>query len=335
MRFSGRRAARVLYLLLNFLIICFYPKVGSGDNNGQIFISNKFGAGISILDENNFQIIKLIPPEIASAKMMASSADKIIFVEFGTITFYNNNLDKIADYDFYANPVPGLCKALVSPDGRKLYIGVIGWGKAEVSGVFIVDLKSGKTLREFKNPAMHNGRIDITREGDYLLVPEKANVINVRKASDFRSIKKINLVDGDVVVEIRNIGNNLIAAIVNPSPDIKKEEKPKHERLDIINLQTSLRQSLNLPVKSFRVIVSDPNTLFIIGDKKLSEVDIRQLRLVNTYAVNGDNIALSTDGKKLYILDSMENLLVVWDIAQRKIHQTINVGKEPYEIMVR
>lgn len=321
--------------LLAMVLMFVFPKVGLSESNGQIFISNKFGSGIIILNENDLQTIKSIPPETASAKMMASTANRIVFVEFGTLTFYDNSLNKIADYDFFANPVPGLCKAVISPDGSKLYVGVIGWGKAEMTGIFVVDLKSGKTLREFKNPSMHSGYIEVSKDGKYVMVPERLNVIHVRQAADLSSFRKINLVDGDDIVEIQDVGSNAIITIVKPGPGVKNEEKPKHNRLDKINIQTGSRQSLGLPSESFRVLASGPRTSFVLGNKTLSEVDINQLTLVNTYTVEGDNIAISTDGKKIFVLDSMSNQLSVWDIARKEIVRTISVGSEPYEIMVR
>jgi DNA-binding beta-propeller fold protein YncE len=305
-------------------------------NADKIFISNKLQGGIYILDENSLRVVEIIPPEIATAKIMAATEKKIIFLDTAMASFFDRDkLSLISDFDFDAHPTPGSGKAVISPDQKYLYVGVMGWGKAEWTGIYIIDLKNEKTFKLLENKFMHTGMLGISKDGKFLYVPEKSNIIDIIDLSEFQSAKKIQLDLNDDIQDVIGTSKEEAFVAVNSSKAKSAETKESYARLKKIGPGNITMPSLLLPSTVLRLaLTSDEKTIFALCRNQLVEIDANKLQILTAVPMEATNLALSSDEKKVYLLSASKNQLTILNAENFEVVKTMTIGEEPSEIMV-
>jgi WD40 repeat protein len=301
----------------------------------NIFVANKFKGGIYILNENDYKLIKNIPPEIATANMITATKNAILFIDTMNISFLDkNSLDIIKDFSFDANPAPGLCRAFVSPDERVIYAGVIGWGREDQSGIFIVDIKNGRIIDILEKEAINKGHIWISKDGKLLFAPEW-DTIGVIDLSSKKVINKIRLETSEEIEDLVGFGNDTIYAAVNSSFNPKLKPREKYASIKKIKMTDNSITTIKLPEQVFRISISqDGKSLFVLCQNLLLAIDCEKNKIVNTDPFDGDNMVLSSDGRLLYIVSGLKNQLVIWDTERRQVLHTLTIGDEPNELLV-
>lgn len=310
-------------------VVSFLSKSGFGQD--RILLSNKIGRGVYVIDGSNLTVIREMPGECALA--FALSGNNIYFIDmFLTPIFDKTTLAPKGEIEFAVHPTPGTVKAVVSPDGKKMYVGVIGWGRAEKSGIFAIDLEKKKEAGMVEEGPFSSANIEISRDGRALFIPE-ASEVKIINLPDNELIKNLRLRPNIYVQDIWAINNDEIYVSANRMDykeqekeggfydkeqektyglQDKEQEKKYRARLYKINWKRNTCSYLEIEDPIWKFFVARDGKIYILTENEVLKIN-KDLKTINSISASGNNIACSPDGKRLYVVLGSTNTLSVYD----------------------
>jgi YVTN family beta-propeller protein len=300
----------------------------------KIFISNKFTSDIYIIDAAAFTVEKTIPNE--SAEIFAADNKNIYLIDTALISVFDKKDFKlINDIEFNAHPTPGLGRAVITPDQRKMYVGVIGWGKEETSGIFVVDLRSMKVENILEENQISSDFIALTTDGQKLAVPEGPEIA-ILNLFDDKNKKRILLKPSEKVVDILFTDNStmVVASYTDVDNAETKDSIEKGSRIYRININTNDSSTILIPEKVYRLALCQGEIIYALCKGKLYKIG-RDMQVMDAKSMNANNLAISTDRKTLYLVSSANNMIMAIDVSTNQILHTLKIGAEPNAILVQ
>ena len=123
--------------------------VSQNRQNQRLYISHD--GVLSVFDLTNFEPVTNIKSDDVFANSMVRQGNNVYFMDALSVTTKKvDDLSTINSIDFENMSVPRNSRIRVTLDGKKIYMGEIGWGKADISGVIVIDLINSKQVEYFK-----------------------------------------------------------------------------------------------------------------------------------------------------------------------------------------
>ncbi|MEW6516939.1 MAG: hypothetical protein AB1439_08550 [candidate division FCPU426 bacterium] len=317
-------------LTIGLLFTLILPDVASGKE--KLLVADKFSATINVIDVDSYQVIESVPNSVVGAQAMAVFRDDLYFVYSPYIDIYLKNsftYQKTIEFDGFLTP--GLSKIRITPDGKKMYLGLVGWGKEADSGIYIIDLVASKAEKVIDKNDITSGYLDISPDGKYLSYGKTGSLVVINTTDDTKAVAlTLNLKKNEFVRDVVFGDGNLLYAILYYYP----ADSQKNDRLLIYDLVKRDQKTISLHEDAVRMFFGKDKYLYIACKKRFVKIDTAQMGIVQTIDISGGDICMTNDNIKIFISVPGDNEVVVIDSRDFKVLSKIKVGDEPYALLM-
>lgn len=296
----------------------------------KLFVAEQIKGSVYVIDTDTLQILSSLPRETAGAMTFTEHQDKLYFIN----ALFVNIVDKftLANmssflYDGFATP--GLTKARITSDGKKLYIGVVGWGKADTSGIYEIDLNSRSQTKIIDENSINSGLLDISPEGTILYYPS-ITCITVLDTKTDSVLQTLPLKSEEFVRDIVCGAKDILYASLYFYPS-NPERKPK---IIMINLSNKTQKYLEVNSVIHRLLYAPDRNLYALGEGVIYQIDAQDLTLMNSFPLSGRDLAMTADGKILFISSPDTSEIIAISPTDGSVIKKIKVGEFPYALFI-
>jgi DNA-binding beta-propeller fold protein YncE len=320
----------VMKTLLISILLLYLVGQGYSAECQTLLVAEYVDGVVYTIDTDTLKVTSTLPPSDISAMAITDYKEYLYFVYTLSIDIVNKtrmNQVTTVQYDGYC--APGLVNARVGSDGKRLYIGVIGWGKAAISGIYEIDLANKTQRKIVAQNNLHSGLIDISPDGSIIYYGSDRGIYSLNTQTDVSS-QVLPLGPKEMVREITCGRDNVLYAALRAYPT---DPKTKDEILSF-NLTTKQQKRLDLHAEPRRILHAPDKRLYVLGVTSLYRIDTMNLTLTNTYAIAGGDMAMTADCKNLFISSPQTGEVLVMDPGTGAIRTKIKVGEKPYALHI-
>ncbi len=308
-------------------------KQNDNATNQRIYIVHDYV--VTVLDSKTYTAVNEFPGEFA----IAVSSSHVISPETAYIAIYNRkDLKLLADFEYDGVPSPMIERAVITPNGAKMYVGSFGNGKEAPSGVYVIDLNNHKQEKVLYQDNIKTGLIGISNDGKYLFV-STGNGLALINTLDDTTYKEIPIGDNTDVEDIV-VGTNNLVYMVTCFYDVESGSH-KNYKLTVAGIEKGVIKEIALGAdsnKHFRILsVLQKPHLFIVGNDKLFDFDTNtnSITLEKSFRYSVTPSAISSDGKLLYVKSENTNHVVVYDVEKGLEVKEIPFKDYLYDVIVK
>lgn len=265
------------------------PALALQDLDERVYCFTPDRSGVTVLDPVRLETLQVLQNE--AAQLGIADRERVFLISTNIIRVFDRRTLRVrATLDWNGCPNPGECRALLSPGGGKLYIGVVGWGGNPRSGIHVVDLEQGGNPEIWLPGQLDSGCIDASPDGRRVYVP--TNPIGVLDAESGQLLQKVELPPEARVTDIAASGPESFFAVVQTG---------KRSMIVAVDTQTGRRAELAMPSPVTRLAVTGPETLYALGPHALAKIDVHRGKIIETLPYGGTTLSYDPDRNRLLV----------------------------------
>jgi DNA-binding beta-propeller fold protein YncE len=297
--------------------------------DARIYIADRNGAVVYVL--NSAMVIeRVLPAETASAYTFAAYDSRIYCIDSLNIDVLDKQtLSNLDSFLYDCQMSPGWGKARITPDGKKMYVGGVGSGKAATSGIFVIDLTTNEQTKVISQNGINSGLLDISPDGKHLYYAGEG--ITVLNTNDDSLLKVIALRPKEIAYDIVAGEGDLLFASLYTYPE---DSSPAEASILAVDISKNTEKRFPLKAGRLKLLYVSGRKLYALGSKALYEIDASDLRIITTFAISGTDLALTPDGKKLLVVSPTTSEVITLDLSNGDAISRNKVGAEPYALLV-
>jgi hypothetical protein len=308
-------------------------------SNQRLYISHD--ATVWVYDLKNFEPVAPVKVDFF-AHAIERQGDYIYFEDPLSILINKAgdlsaiNSFEFSDFDDMFPPVPNKTRIRIAPDGKKMYIGVLGWGKAATSGVLVVDLVNKKQTKILDKNAVSTGLIDMSKDGHFLYVPVW-RTLTVVKTADDREYKNIDFGKEEYIVDLI-AEDNYMVYLVTCHMD---EDSSRDYKFRVVDVEKGTIKTLPLTADRFKIfhLLDDSahKNVYIIGNEKLVRFNTVSNSIVDEKPFKYDPFpsCITPDGNFIISSITDEKKAVIYDIKKQTVVKEIPFKETLYDIIAK
>lgn len=293
----------------------------------HVFVAGRFSGNIDVINVANSQVISMPELEKAMAQFIIKHNDILYLINPGFIEMFDSKSNiKSGEIGYEGFPAPGISRAVITPEGNKMYIGVIGWGIKENSAVYIIDLVARKQSGKILEKNILSGLIALSPDGKYLFCPQLDGIAVVDTKTDKLS-NNLKIEKNERIVDLASAGNHLFIASNLQDQTTRAKSQIKSVRLS--DLRTG---GLKINVNINRIVTGPRGEMYALVEKKILKIDRAALRVLSEYEIESINASLTSDGNILTALSSRDELVLI-NTNENRIVGNVKFQEEKYGLL--